>query len=87
MTVFRKAGAAVLDFAFDWSAWLDGDLIVTSSWRAPSGLSIVKQAHSASGAVVWIGGGVAGVEYPVTNQITTADGRSDARTLLVKAER
>ena len=36
----NKDPDAVLDYGFDWSAWLEaGDTIVTSEWIVPEGIT------------------------------------------------
>jgi hypothetical protein len=71
----------VLDYAFDWSAWLDLDAIATSIWAStPAGLTLASPSHLDGVARVWISGGTLGASYLVTNTLTTAGGRTVSRS-------
>lgn len=78
--MFVKAPEDILDFTWDWSTWLtQGDTISTFSFTAAVGLTIETtppSSNTTTTATVWIGGGTAGQSYTVTNQITTAGGRT-----------
>lgn len=76
---------AVLDYTVDWSAWLDGDTISTSTWEADDGITIDSDTNTATTATVWLSGGTLGATYRITNHIVTAAGREDDRTITVKA--
>ena len=86
MTVLRKDPQATLDYGFDWSRWLGTDTIATSAWTVPSGLVGTNEASTDTTTTVWLSGGVAGMEYRVTNAITTAGGRTEQRTMLIQVE-
>lgn len=75
---------AVLDYSVDWSAWLDTDTIATSAWTAATGITVDSDTNSTTIATVWLSGGTAGRNYAVTNRITTAAGRTDDRTIIIK---
>lgn len=85
---FTKDPDAVLDYACDWSAWLSGDTIASSTWTVPDGLTEgtgdYESTHTATEALVWLSGGTAGRTYAVTNRITTTEGREDERTIYVR---
>lgn len=78
--MFVKAPEDILDFTWDWSTWLtQGDTISTFSFTAAEGLTIETSpasTNTATTCTVWIGTGTAGQSYTVTNQITTAGGRT-----------
>lgn len=80
---YLKDPSARLDYQIDWSAWLDTDTIATSEWTVPTGLTKYSDSFTANSAIVWIEGGTAGEEYPVTNQITTTGGRIDQRSIKI----
>ena len=47
MKGFVKDPDAILDYAFDWSPWLNGDEISTSDWYVDSGgIDIVNGSGS-----------------------------------------
>lgn len=74
---------AVLDYGFDWSAWLGTDTISTSSWDVPTGLTEGANGLSTQSTSVWISGGSVGRTYTVTNRVVTAAGRTDDRSFLL----
>lgn len=75
---------ATLDFAVDWTDWLNGDTIVSSVWIAASGITIVRSTNTTQVATVWLSGGSNSADYIVTNRITTAAGRIDDRSFKLK---
>lgn len=79
-----KDPSAVLDYQFDWSAWLDDDTIATSTWTVPTGLTKASESNTTTTATVWLSGGTAGASYTLVNRIVTAGGRTDERTLTVR---
>ena len=88
MTTFLKDPDAYLDYGMDWTNWLDGDTIVTSTWFVPgnSGLTQSNSSVNAAATVttVWLAGGtIAAAPWMVTNRITTAGGRAEDRSFLV----
>jgi hypothetical protein len=84
----RKDSQAVLDYSVDWTEWLDGDTIATSSWTVAGDADLTITASSFSGGVatVWLSGGSTGKSYRVTNKITTAQGRTDRRSITITVE-
>jgi hypothetical protein len=83
VSVFVKDPAAVLDYGIDWADWLDGDTIASSAWTVDAGLTEDSDSRTATTTTVWLSGGTAGVEYKAVNQIVTAAGRTDERTLTI----
>ena len=81
---FLKDPAAVLDYQLNWSAWLDGDTISTSTWSAETGITVDSESETTSAATVWLSSGSPGEDYEVTNQIVTDGGRTDERTITIK---
>ena len=74
---------AVLDYQFDWSAWLLTDQISTSTWTVDTGLTVTTSSHTATKSTVWFSGGTVKRRYKAVNRIVTAGGRTDDRTLVV----
>lgn len=78
-----KDPAAVLEYGLDWSAWLNGDAILSHAVTA-SGVT-VDSSDAADGVVTaWLSGGTAGTQAQITFSITTTGGRTDERTLLLR---
>jgi hypothetical protein len=84
MSVFYKDSDAVLDYTIDWSEWLDTDLITDSVWTVPTGITVDSEDQAGTSTVIWLSGGTTGRSYALTNRITTAAGRIQDRTILIK---
>lgn len=88
------AVGAVLDYSFNWGTasdnhvpWLETDDSITSSvWTStPVGLTLTQAAVLTGGiTVVFVAGGRDGVDYDLKNTVTTAQGRSDSRTMTLQ---
>lgn len=90
VATFRKDPDATLDFAVDWSLWLEaGDTIASTTWNVAAGISQpASPAPSTTDgkATVWISGGTVGQTYPVTCRVVTSEGRIDERTISIQIE-
>lgn len=75
-TQFTKDPNDVLDYTRDWTTWLDGDTISTSTFVVPAGLTKDSETNNTTSATVWLSGGTVDALYIVTNRITTAAGRT-----------
>lgn len=80
----EKDPAAILDYGWDWSDWLDSDTISSSSWTVPAGITKQSDTNSSTKTTIWLVGGTLGETYSCVNTIVTAGGRQDDRTLIVK---
>lgn len=81
---FTKDPNALLDYTVDWSDWLTGgDSISVSAWVVPAGLTNDHDSSTSTDATVWLSGGTIGLNYRVTNRITTALGLIDERSFTV----
>ena len=79
---FTKDPTAVLDYKFNWAAWLaTGATISTSTWTVDDGITKDSDVKSATETVVWLSGGTLGESYRVTNKITTSGNRTESRTM------
>jgi hypothetical protein len=84
-TTIPKDPEAVLDYGRDWSPWLEtGDTITSSEWSVPAELTVVADGHTGTITTVWLSGGVRGIDYKITNKITTAQGRTDERSMVIQ---
>jgi len=85
---FLKDPDAVLDYQIDWSNWLDGDTIATSSWTVPAGIIKESDSETTEAATIWLSGGTAGTSYECVNRITTANDpvRIDDRTITIRVQ-
>lgn len=81
---FTKDPDAELDYGIDWTAWLvEDDTIATSDWIVPDDLEKSNPSITDGKTTVWLAGGTVGQTYAVVNRITTAQGRTDDRTLFL----
>lgn len=83
---FPKDPDAILDYAVDWATWLGSDTIATSAWVVPSGITEVSDTNTSTVAVIWLSGGTAGSTYNIVNRITTAGGRTEDRTIVIRVQ-
>lgn len=78
---------ATLDYGWDFTDVLDSGDTIQSVVFTPdsiSGLSVVRQSINGSIAYVWLTGGNVGTTGSVVCEYTTAQGRTDDRTLYFK---
>jgi len=91
MERFVKDPEAELDYAWDWSDWLDAtttpaESITSHTVTVPTGLTL-ESSTAASGIVTaWISGGTVGTTYRVECLITTSAGRKDERSLWITVQ-
>lgn len=85
MKTYTKRAPAVLDYLVDWDTWLAADeSINTSTWMVASGLTQpIPPALTQRTTTVWLGSGVVGQSYVVTNRIMTTQGRTDERSFTI----
>lgn len=85
MSIKIKDPQADLDYEFDWSDWLDpiGDTIASSTVTVPAGLTKGADSNTGTTVTVWLSGGTVGQYYEVVCQITTAQARTDERTMTI----
>ncbi|HTQ20858.1 hypothetical protein [Mycobacterium sp.] len=87
MTTFTKDPDAVLDYSIEWSKWLAGDQIQTSTWTAADpDLQAANETNTVTSTTVWLSGGTEGQSYTVTNHITRVGGRTDERSFTIQVE-
>jgi len=77
---------AVLDYTFDWTAWLAGDTLVSidSAVSGSIGANISAQYFSGQKATIWVQGGTSGSKIALRCRIVTLAGRVDDRTVYLK---
>jgi hypothetical protein len=79
---------AVLDYTFDWTAWLTGGDFIISIAPAidssPTTAAIVASFHDTTHVTLWVAGGTVGEKVALRCRISTASGRTDDRTGYLK---
>ncbi len=69
-------------WSIDWTQWLiPGDFIATSTWSAPTALTLTLSTFGTATTTVWILGGTIGEVYNVSNKIVTNDNITDERSI------
>jgi hypothetical protein len=92
MSFLLKDPEAVLDYMIDWGAeyLAAGELLARSAWSVtpdePGGLSVEGSDFDASTSTAKAAGGIAGHVYSLANQVTTAAGRTDERSIVIRVE-
>lgn len=82
--IFEKDPQAVLDYAFDWSDWLDsGETIASTTITVAAGLTKDSDSESDGIVTIWLSGGTAGTSYTVACKIVTSSSRTDERSITI----
>lgn len=82
-----KDPQAVLDYSWDWSAWLAGigDTYASHTiFQETGGPTTVGSAQTAGIISAFISGGVPDAKHRVTCRIVTVGGRTDDRSIFLK---
>ena len=77
MTTFAENPAASLDFGIDWTTWLAGDVITSSSWTIDAGPTIINSGFTATDTALWVSGVSPDISYDAVNTIHTQGGRTE----------
>lgn len=86
-TLDPKDPNAVIDYDIDWSKRLpDGDIILVSDWIVPAGITMDSEESTNTTTKIWLSGGTAGQTYALTNRITTAQGRTQDKTITISVK-
>ena len=92
MSYLLKDPEAVLDYLIDWGAeyLTAGELIAASDWSVvpeeTGGVTVAGSDFDATTSTVKAAGGLAGHLYRLVNRITTAAGRVDERSIVIRVE-
>lgn len=76
----------ILDYTIDWTPRLGtgGDVIVSSTWISPTGITVVIDSFTDTHTTIWLSGGSLAATYSFVNRITTAGGRTMDQTVRLK---
>lgn len=88
---YDKRVAEVKDYRLEWDLriWMNGqltdvgDTVTTSAWVVEAGITKDSDTKTTTSTTIWLSGGIVGVEYTLTNRVTTAQGRTYERSILV----
>ena len=84
IATFVKDPDAVLDYALDWTKWLEGDTLTSGTWTIDAGPTIASQNVSAGIVTMFLSGGVDGTTYVARCRIVTTGGRTEDRTIHIQ---
>ena len=77
---FYKRAAAKRTYTVRWSGVLPTGVTLDSvTWTVPSPLTNLSESHTATDALVRIGGGVVGERYTVVCAVVFSDGQEDVQ--------
>lgn len=86
--IFVKDPDAVVDYAIDWTTWLAGDTITTSTWTVPTGITKNSDAQTTTQTSIWLSVGTTAFgrrrTYTITNKIVTAANRTEERSIYIQ---
>lgn len=82
--VYFKDPNETIKIVFDWTSRLGGQTIATSVWVVPSGLTETAESETTTTATLTLPGGTAGIDYLVTNRITTSGGETIDRSAIIR---
>jgi len=82
--VFTKDPDAVLDYQWNWSAWLAvGETITSAVITVDTGLTLDSQSNTTTTVTAWLSGGTVDEGYRVVCEITTSAARTDNRSIYI----
>ena len=90
MSYYLKDPGSRVDYAIDWTAYLDGQVLASSAWAVapvePQGIAIVEASFAPNRAAARLSGGVVGHLYRVSNRVTLSDGSAEERAIFLRVE-
>ena len=90
MSFYLKDPHARVDYAIDWSPYLEGQAIATSLWAVEpdeeGGIAIEETSFEPARTAARLAGGLIGHSYTVSNRVTFTDGTTDVRSITLRAE-
>ena len=90
MSFYLKDPQSRVDYAIDWSPYLDGQTIEASLWLvAPDeagGIAAEETSFEPARTAARLAGGLIGHSYSVSNQVTFSDGTTDVRSITLRVE-
>ena len=82
--VLLKDPDAILDYAFDWTDWLEaGETISSQTITVAAGITKDSDSESSGIVTIWLSGGTDGTDYIVACKITTNLSRTDERSIII----
>lgn len=85
--MLTKEPTEVLDYSIEWTDWLNGLTISTSTWSVPSGITEDTSSISGTRTLIRLSGGTWAATYEITNTIVASNGETETRSFKVKIQR
>jgi hypothetical protein len=90
MGFYLKDPQSRVDYAIDWSGYLDGQTIAASEWTVSpaetGGIAVEEASFGLDRSAARLAGGLVGRIYDVVNRVTLSDGSVDERSLTLRVE-
>ncbi len=90
MSFYLKDPQSRVDYAIDWSTYLDGQTIAASLWLVTpdeaGGVVAEEASFEPARTAARLAGGLIGHSYSVSNQVTLSDGSTDVRSIALRVE-
>jgi hypothetical protein len=90
MSFYLKDPQSRVDYAIDWSTYLDGQTIEASLWLVTpdeeGGVAAEEASFEPARTAVRLAGGLIGHCYSVSNRVTLSDGSTDVRSITLRVE-
>jgi len=81
--LWHKYPAAVKDYTLNYTDYLGGDTIVTSTWILPTGITNDLGTNTTTTTTIWLSGGIPERSYNIVNVIVTAGGRTEVQPIRI----
>ena len=90
MSFYLKDPQSRVDYAIDWTPYLDGQTIETSQWLVvpdeDGGIAAEEASFEPGRTAARLAGGQIGHSYSVSNLVTFSDGTTDIRSITLRVE-
>lgn len=90
MSFYLKDPQSRVDYAIDWSPYLEGQAIEASLWTVEpdeaGGVAAEETGFEPVRSAVRLAGGLVGHSYTVSNRVTFSDGTTDIRSITLRVE-
>lgn len=85
--MFNKEPTEVKDFYINWADWLGALTISSSTWTAPTGITIDADSDTTTTTLVRVSGGTWGEIYELFNTIVASNAETETRSILIVIQR
>lgn len=90
MSFYLKDPQSRVDYAIDWSGYLDGQTVAASLWTVSpeeaGGVAVDAASFDLNRTAARLIGGVVGHIYQIGNRVTLSDGSVDERSITLRVE-